>query len=77
MCYIPQTDTGLIIQDGFKQPNTLEGKMKHDHVPTESNNRISFKHLYHSYLSAFFISAGVPNGEFPELAEILIAKYRS
>jgi hypothetical protein len=35
------------------------------------NNRISFKHLYHSYLSAFFISAGVPNGEF---AEILIAK---
>jgi hypothetical protein len=23
------------------------------------NNRISFKHLYHSYLSAFFISAGV------------------
>jgi hypothetical protein len=38
------------------------------------NNRISFKHLYHSYLSAFFISAGVPNGEFPE---ILIAKCRS
>ena len=38
------------------------------------NNRISFKHLYHSYLSAFFISGGVPNGEFPE---ILIAKYRS
>ena len=35
------------------------------------NNRISFKHLYHSYLSAFFLSAGVPNGEFPE---ILIAK---
>jgi hypothetical protein len=35
------------------------------------NNRISFKHLYHSYLSAFFISAGVPNGEF---SEILIAK---
>jgi hypothetical protein len=34
------------------------------------NNRISFKHLYHSYLSAFFISAGVPNGEF---SEILIA----
>jgi hypothetical protein len=28
------------------------------------NNRISFKHLYHSYLSAFFISARVPNGEF-------------
>jgi hypothetical protein len=28
-------------------------------------------HLYHSYLSAFFISAGVPNGEFPET---LIAK---
>jgi hypothetical protein len=27
-----------------------------------------------SYLSAFFISAGVPNGEFPE---ILIAKCRS
>jgi hypothetical protein len=26
------------------------------------NNRISFKHLYHSYFSAFFISAGVPNG---------------
>jgi hypothetical protein len=25
------------------------------------NNRISFKHLYHSYLSAFFISAGVPS----------------
>jgi hypothetical protein len=38
------------------------------------NNRITFKHLYHSYLSAFFISAGVPNGEFPE---ILIAKCRS
>ena len=38
------------------------------------NNRISFKHLYHSYLSAFFISAGIPNGEFPE---ILIAKCRS
>ena len=38
------------------------------------NNRISFKHLYHSYLSASFISAGVPNGEFPE---ILIAKCRS
>ena len=38
------------------------------------NNRISFKHLYHSYLWAFFISAGVPNGEFPE---ILIAKCRS
>jgi hypothetical protein len=38
------------------------------------NNRISFKHLYHSYLSAFFISAGDPNGEFPE---ILIAKCRS
>jgi hypothetical protein len=40
MCSIPQTDTDLIIQDGFKQPNTLEGKMKHDHVPTESNNRV-------------------------------------
>jgi hypothetical protein len=38
------------------------------------NNRISFKHLYHSYLSAFFISAGVPNEEFPE---ILITKCRS
>jgi hypothetical protein len=38
------------------------------------NNRISFKHLHHSYLSAFFISTGVPNGEFPE---ILIAKCRS
>ena len=38
------------------------------------NNRISFKHLYHLLLSAFFISAGVPNGEFPE---ILIAKCRS
>jgi hypothetical protein len=41
------------------------------------NNRISLKydiHLYHSYLSAFFVSAGVPNGEFPE---ILIAKCRS
>ena len=38
------------------------------------NNRISFKHLYHSYLSAFFISTRVPNGEFPE---ILIAKCRS
>ena len=32
------------------------------------NNWISFKHLYHSYLSAFFISAGVPNGEFPDTA---------
>jgi hypothetical protein len=38
------------------------------------NNRISFKHLYHSYLSAFFISTRVPNGESPE---ILIAKCRS
>ena len=41
------------------------------------NNRISFKydiHLYHPYLSTFFVSAGVPNGEFPE---ILIAKCRS
>ena len=41
------------------------------------NNRISFKYdiyLYHSYLSAFFVSAGVPNEEFPE---ILIAKCRS
>jgi hypothetical protein len=41
------------------------------------NNRISLKidiHLYHSYLSAFFVKAGVPNGEFPE---ILIAKCRS
>jgi hypothetical protein len=38
------------------------------------NNRISFKHLYHSYLSAFFVSTGVPNREFPE---ILIAKCRS
>ena len=41
------------------------------------NNRISFKydiHLYHSYLSTFFVSVGVPNGEFPE---ILIAKCRS
>ena len=38
------------------------------------NNRISFKRLYHSYISAFFISAGVPNGEFPE---ILIVKCRS
>jgi uncharacterized membrane protein YbhN (UPF0104 family) len=42
--------------------------------PAQINNRISFKHFYHSYLSAFFISAGVPNGEFPE---ILIAKCRS
>jgi hypothetical protein len=40
MCSIPQTDTGLMTQNGFKQPNTLEGKMKHDHVPTESNNRV-------------------------------------
>ena len=38
------------------------------------NNWISFKHLYHSYISAYFVSAGVPNGEFPE---ILITKYRS
>ena len=42
------------------------------------NNRISFKHLYHSYLhlhsTTVFISAGDPNGEFPE---ILIAKCRS
>jgi hypothetical protein len=38
------------------------------------NNRISFKHLYHSYLSAFFISTRVPNGEFPG---IMIAKCRS
>jgi hypothetical protein len=30
--------------------------------------------IYHLYLSAFFISAGVPKGEFPE---ILIAKCRS
>jgi hypothetical protein len=35
-----------------------------------SNRSITGYHL-HSYLSAFFISAGVPNGEFPE---ILIAK---
>jgi len=40
----------------------------------QTNNRISFKHLYHLYLSAFFIIARVPNGEFPE---ILIAKCRS
>jgi hypothetical protein len=38
-----------------------------------SNRSITGYHL-HSYLSAFFISAGVPNGEFPE---ILIAKCRS
>jgi hypothetical protein len=31
-------------------------------------------HLYRSYLSAFFVSAGVPNGEFQE---IFIAKCRS
>jgi hypothetical protein len=31
-------------------------------------------HLYHLYLSAFFLSTGVQNGEFPE---ILIAKCRS
>ena len=31
-------------------------------------------HLYHSYLSVFFVSAGVPNREFPE---ILITKCRS
>jgi hypothetical protein len=31
-------------------------------------------HTYHSYLSAFFVSVGVPNREFPE---ILIAKCRS
>jgi hypothetical protein len=37
-------------------------------------NKIYDIHLYHSYLSAFFVSAGVPNGEFPE---ILIAKCRS
>ena len=37
---ILQTDTGLIIQDGFQQPNTLERKMKLDHVPTEWNNRV-------------------------------------
>jgi hypothetical protein len=30
-------------------------------------------HLYHSYLLVFSVSAGVPNGEFPE---ILIAKCR-
>jgi hypothetical protein len=35
---------------------------------------VVYIHLYHSYLSAFFFSAGVPNGEFPE---ILIAKCRS
>ena len=28
------------------------------------NNRISFKHLYHSYLSAFFISAEFQMGNF-------------
>jgi hypothetical protein len=28
------------------------------------NNQISFKHLYHSYLSAFFISAGVQKKNF-------------
>jgi hypothetical protein len=31
-------------------------------------------HLYHLYLSVFFVSAGVPYGEFPE---ILITKCRS
>jgi hypothetical protein len=31
-------------------------------------------HLYHSYLSVIFVSAGVPNGEFPKK---LIAKFRS
>ena len=31
-----------------------------------SNRSITGYHL-HSYLSAFFISAGVPNGEFPEI----------
>jgi hypothetical protein len=30
--------------------------------------------LYHTYLSAFFVSPGVPNGEFPE---IFIPKCRS
>ena len=34
-------------------------------------------HLYHSYLSAFFVGAGVPNGEFPEIQNVLIAKCRS
>ena len=38
-----------------------------------SNRSITGYHL-HSYLSAFFTSAGVPNGEFPE---ILITKCRS
>jgi hypothetical protein len=38
-----------------------------------SNRSITGYHL-HSYLSSFFISAAVPNGEFPE---ILIAKCRS
>ena len=38
-----------------------------------SNRSITGYHL-HLYLSAFFIRAGVPNGEFPE---ILIAKCRS
>jgi hypothetical protein len=27
----------------------------------------AFFSLYHSYLSAFIVSAGVPNGEFPEI----------
>jgi hypothetical protein len=38
------------------------------------NNRISFKHLYHSYLSAFLSAREFQMGNFPE---ILIAKCRS
>jgi hypothetical protein len=34
-----------------------------------SNRSITGYHL-HSYLSAFFISAGVPNGEFPEMQNV-------
>jgi hypothetical protein len=36
------------------------------------NNRISFKHLYHSYLSAFFVSAGVPNAAGLSLGGVLV-----
>jgi hypothetical protein len=49
--------------------------IKNSYKPLDIPDIIKYDiHLYHSYLSAFFFSAGVPNGEFPE---ILITKCSS
>ena len=67
----------ILMKDVMTKDKTVPGKVSVLMRYTEFNgNRISFKHLYHSnsYFLAFFISARVPNGEFPE---ILIAKCRS